>query len=491
MRAVLCALLLSLAGGCAFTPKPLELGTTPTPRGGPAASKGRYLRLVFPDELAQKTLTERSFWTGLANTLNVELGRNVKEVLHRQSIAHFGEVELVGRAPEQPAPGPEVRVTGLEGTLSSSDLALKGSVDLILRAESGRESAERIPFASDGSTGSVVLLGAFAASSRLTASQNQAMQQVAERYSEVLKAFQTGGVETAAAAKSAATPAAETPRLATPLAPKPIVAAEPEIPPAVDRRPDAVAVVIGNRSYRHRDVPPVEYAKRDAEAVRRHLVQGFGYDSANVIFVEDATLSDFHQIFGAPGRPKGKLFDWVKPGRSDVFVYYTGHGAPDLQTQGAYFVPSDADPNYIANGGYALDLFWANLAEVPAKSITVVLDACFSGNSEKGFLLTNVSPALIKVKRQLAGPAGSVVMTSAAPDQVSSWYPEKQHSLFTYWWLEGIRGGADADGDGAVTVGEMQAYLGENVTYQARRLSGREQKPVVVGVPSSVLIRLR
>ena len=120
----------------------------------------------------------------------------------------------------------------------------------------------------------------------------------------------------------------------------------------------------------------------------------------------------------------------------------------------------------------------------------MVLDACFSGNTEKGMLLTGVSPALIKVTAEMRGPSGAVVMTSASPDQVSSWYPEKKHGLFTYWWLKGIGGAADGNGDGAVTVAELGAYLKENVTYQARR-AGRKQDPVVHGPEGTVVVRLK
>jgi len=261
-------------------------------------------------------------------------------------------------------------------------------------------------------------------------------------------------------------------------------------PRGTDPNPNAVAVVIGNKNYRGK-VPAVEYADRDAAVMREYLVKTLGYDPQNILFVADATLSDFNQLFGSRRETQGKLFDYVRAGQSDVFVYYAGHGAPDTKSQSAYFVPSDADPDYIGSSGYPLDLFWENLAKVPARHLTVVLDTCFSGNSEKGLLLTNVSPALLKVNAQLAGPDGAVVMTSAAPDQVASWYPEKQHSLFTYWWLKGLGGAADADGNRQVSVGELDAYVGEHVPYWAQRLSHKRQTPVMQGALERVVARLR
>jgi len=81
-------------------------------------------------------------------------------------------------------------------------------------------------------------------------------------------------------------------------------------------------------------------------------------------------------------------------------------------------------------------------------------------------------------------------MTSAAMDQVSTWYPEKRHSLFTYYFLKGIQGDADANKDSIITVHEMKTYLNEHVPYMARRLNNIEQKPVVTGDDKAVLVRL-
>jgi hypothetical protein len=254
---------------------------------------------------------------------------------------------------------------------------------------------------------------------------------------------------------------------------------------------DDVAVVIGNRNYAASGSPNVEYASRDARIMKEYLVRTLGYDPENIIYAEDATLSKFNEIFGTERDHKGKLFKWVKQGVSRVFVYYVGHGAPDLESTEAYFMPVDATPDYIKSNGYRLQTFYDNLSKVPARKMTVVLDACFSGSSEKGLLFKNISPAMVKVKKEFRGPANAVVITSAAVDQVSTWYPEKKHSLFTYYFLKGLSGEADTNKDGKITVGKMQRYLKENVPYMAQRLSGKEQQPVVMGNEDDVLVVLK
>ena len=75
------------------------------------------------------------------------------------------------------------------------------------------------------------------------------------------------------------------------------------------------------------------------------------------------------------------------------------------------------------------------------------------------------------------------LLTSSGGDQISSWYPEGKHSLFTYYFLRGLRGEADANKNRKVTLNELKKYLSEHVTYMARRKYGREQTPIVRGDP--------
>jgi hypothetical protein len=252
-----------------------------------------------------------------------------------------------------------------------------------------------------------------------------------------------------------------------------------------------VAVVIGNRNYAASGSPDVEFASRDARIMKEYLIRTLGYDPENILYAEDATLTRFNEFFGSERNHKGRLFKFVKEGVSRVFIYYVGHGAPDLESNEAYFVPVDANPRDLKSNGYRLQTFYDNLSKVPAKKMTVVLDACFSGNSEKGLLFKDISPALVKVKKEYQGPTNAVLITSAAVDQVSTWYREKKHSLFTYYFLKGLQGDADTNRDGSITVGEMEQYLKEQVPYMARRLTGTEQQPVITGNPADIIAVLK
>jgi hypothetical protein len=250
-----------------------------------------------------------------------------------------------------------------------------------------------------------------------------------------------------------------------------------------------IAVIIGNREYHVQDVPRVDFAIRDAAVMREYVTRALGFRPGNIIYYENATQANFRTVFGTESDHKGKLFSWVKPGRSDVFIYYSGHGAPDPGSKTGYFVPADCDPATVRLNGYSLKTFYANLARLPARSTTVVLDACFSGGSPKGMLLKNVSPVFFQVDNPFLNLKKATLFTSSTGEQISSWYPEKRHGLFTYFFLKGLQGAADSNGDKKVTASEMEAYLKDEVSYMARRLSMREQHPQVAGDEKAVIIK--
>lgn len=257
-------------------------------------------------------------------------------------------------------------------------------------------------------------------------------------------------------------------------------------------KPDAIAVVIGNQNYQHSDIPPVKYAQNDAIAVKNYLIKTLGYKEGNIIFETDITKARFEALFGIPNDHRGLLYDFVKPGESDVFIYYSGHGAPDISSQKGYFVPSDCDPSKISFNGYALEVFYNNISKLKAKTMTIVLDACFSGGTNTGdWLIPDASPAMLKVKEPVFSFENMVVLSSAANDQISSWHNDQQHGLFTYFFLKAIAGLGDKDKNKKLTYNEIFDYISdtsEGVPYWARRLYGRMQNPVLYGNGENVFI---
>lgn len=77
-----------------------------------------------------------------------------------------------------------------------------------------------------------------------------------------------------------------------------------------------------------------------------------------------------------------------------------------------YLVPVDANPNRMELNGYPVDLLYRNLAQISARSITVVLDACFSGETPKGMIINSYSA--IRVSPKVPGAESSMTVLTAA-----------------------------------------------------------------------------
>jgi len=138
--------------------------------------------------------------------------------------------------------------------------------------------------------------------------------------------------------------------------------------------------------------------------------------------------------------------------------------------------------------GYPLDILFENISAIPARKKTVVIDACFSGNTQKGMLLKGISPLTV-VPVIDKGYEDLNTITAGKEGEVAGWFPEKSHGIFTYFFLSGIRGEADANNDRVLTYGELADYLEGKVPYYSRRLHAIEQHPTFTGKREAVLVK--
>ena len=253
---------------------------------------------------------------------------------------------------------------------------------------------------------------------------------------------------------------------------------------------DGIAVIIGNKAYTA-PVPQVEFADNDAAAMKKFAIEALGYRPGNVFVIENATQSALNGMFGTANNPRGRLANVVKAGLSDVVVYYSGHGAPGLQDKRGYLVLVDSDPSLLEDTGYPLDTLYANLTALKARSVAVFIDACFSGESPKGTLLTGASGLAVVPTMPEAAP-GIAVLTAARGDQLANWDPEARHGLFTRFLLEALDGkvGTLSGAARSVTLGQLKAYLDDKMSYEARARFNREQTASELGAESTVIATL-
>ena len=177
------------------------------------------------------------------------------------------------------------------------------------------------------------------------------------------------------------------------------------------------------------------------------------------------------------------MFNWVRPNKSKVYIYYAGHGAPASKDGSAYLVPSDAKSQTVEFSGYPLKNLYRNIGKLRARSVTVILEACFSGSSQAGGLLPR-SSGITVVAIAPKVPANVKVISAGSADQMASWEKDESQSLFTKYFLLAMSGEGDkkpyGNGDGKVDDRELKKYLDDSMTYYARRYYGRDQTAQIV-----------
>lgn len=230
------------------------------------------------------------------------------------------------------------------------------------------------------------------------------------------------------------------------------------------------AVIIANENYQ--DVAKVTNALNDGTIFAEYCKKTLGIPQNNIRLVTDATLNNIK-----------RELNWINQvmdvyhGEASIIFYYAGHGIPDESNGSAYLLPVDGIGSYVTTG-YSLDELYAELSSKPAKSVVVLLDACFSGAKRDGGMIVSARGVAIKAKQN--APKGNMVVLSAAQgDETAFPYKEKGHGMFTYYLLKKLQ-----ESKGDASLGEIVDYVIENVRKQSIVTNGKMQTPMVI--PSSL-----
>ena len=242
-----------------------------------------------------------------------------------------------------------------------------------------------------------------------------------------------------------------------------------DIPIVAKKNEKVFAVVIANEKYQMEKA--VQYAKNDGRVFAEYCRKTLGLPEKNIHYVTDATLNNLkYELKWLQNVMK------VYRGEAKVIFYYAGHGIPDEQNKNGYLLPIDGYGSDVTTG-YALDDLFKTLGNMPSKSVTIFLDACFSGAKRDGDMLASTRGVAIKVKQN--APQGNMVVFSAAQgDETAYPYNEFEHGLFTYYLLKKLQ---ETKGD--VTLGELGDYIKTKVEQQSIVVNGKLQSPSIMSAP--------
>jgi caspase domain-containing protein/Big-like domain-containing protein len=262
-------------------------------------------------------------------------------------------------------------------------------------------------------------------------------------------------------------------------------APEPPAPPH-----DSWAVIIGVGRYESAGIPFLKYSVPDADSMYSVLTTSAGFKKQNVLL-----LTDRSEMKPTLRNMKYALGTWLaRNARKDdtVIVYFAGHGAPEVDPRGLerdglakYLIPSDADPDDLFATALPMDDLQTIFGRIEAERVVMFLDACYSGAAEAGgrtFASKKTRAGAVDdlFLDRLTRSKGRVIVTAAKANEVSMELPELGHGIFTYFLAEGLRGAADQNRDGIVSLDELYAYLGEQVGRKSRAVGGN-QHPMLKG----------
>lgn len=235
------------------------------------------------------------------------------------------------------------------------------------------------------------------------------------------------------------------------------------VPKNKDRNENTFALILANENYKN--VDDVPFALNDGRSFRRYCEEVLGVPSENIICELNVTGNE---MTDAIDRMKDfqRAYEQMK-----LIVYFSGHGLPDPRTNESYLLPTDASPRNISTG-YKLSKFYQELTAYHPASVTVFLDACFSGTKKDGVMMDKDARGVIITPREETPTTNMVVFSACTGNETAYPYANQKHGLFTYFLLKKLQ-----EDKGKTSYKHLAEYISRNVKQHSIRLNGKLQTP--------------
>jgi len=244
---------------------------------------------------------------------------------------------------------------------------------------------------------------------------------------------------------------------------------------------DAVALIIGIGDY-NSPLGPAVFADSDAQMFGDFATEKLGIPSARVKTLINEQAAERDMLLAL----KRWLLRVVEQDKTDVYIFFAGHGLASDDGKKMYLLPYDGAPDLLDKTAIQRDELFRDIASVNPRSVTVFLDTCYSGTTRGTDMLIASRPIGIKALEQSI-PDNFTVLTAARGDQTAKPLDEAKHGMFSYYLMKGMEGDADINNDKKITAGELHSYIQSNVIQQ----SNGSQTPELQGDAGRVLVRFQ
>lgn len=249
------------------------------------------------------------------------------------------------------------------------------------------------------------------------------------------------------------------------------------------KNPDAVALIIGVDNYE--SISNAPWAETDANVFYDFAQNALGIPNEKIKLITGYESSEAG-IWKAVER---WLPTEVNKNKSDLYVYFAGHGLASADGDKAYLIPWDGDPELLERTSILRSELIEGLKDLKPKSVTMFMDTCYSGRTKGGSstLVADARGLRIVKKNKLNNlPKNFTLFSAAGNDETASSHPTLKHGLFSYWMMKGLGGDADSNNDKKITNAELYAFINKNVQKSAISM-GRKQNPQMTGEADRVI----
>ena len=244
-----------------------------------------------------------------------------------------------------------------------------------------------------------------------------------------------------------------------------------------------VALIFGIEKYNQ--TPAASYANKDAQYFYEYAKKVFGIPEQNIELLIDEKASLIESL----GRVNKWLPAKIQKNKTDLIIFFAGHGLASPDGKDLYLLSQDSDPDLLSRTALSRSELFEAILKYDPKSVTMFFDTCFSGISrDEKTLLASARPVrVVADETEESLPKNFTIFSASQLDQISSGIKDAQHGIFSYFLMKGLEGNADINKDNKITNGELLSYMDDKISIQASTL-GREQNPSLTGDPNKVLV---
>jgi hypothetical protein len=244
---------------------------------------------------------------------------------------------------------------------------------------------------------------------------------------------------------------------------------------------DAVAIIIGIEKYKN--ISEASFSNNDAIQFKEYATRSLGIAQNRIKLHLDRDAEKIEILKTL----KIWLPTQVNSGKTDIYIFYSGHGLPSYDGKGFYILPHDSDTDFLDETAIKHSKLIEEIQKLNPKSVKIFLDSCFVGQNKQGeTILPGARPILLRSNKELF-PSNFTVLAASGPNQISWSSQLLKHGIFSFYLMKGMEGDADKNKDGEINATELANYLKDNVAKQAA-LNNHIQNPQLIGDGESIIL---